>query len=162
MAAAMPRTRAPRTDYQERLHVPLRWWALATMFLASLLVAFLAATPEWVAFGAVGLLLAGLVALFRGYGSARLSVRDGVLRAGRANIPVDLLGAAVALDATATRRRAGIDADARAYLLLRPYVKTAVFVPVEDPDDPAPYWLLATRHPDQLVAALGAAQAPAR
>ena len=31
--------------YDERLGVPLRWWALATMFLASMLLAFLVATP---------------------------------------------------------------------------------------------------------------------
>lgn len=157
----MPSSPAP-ASYDERLRVPLRWWALATMFLASVLLAFLVATPGWVAFSGTAALGAALVALFVGYGSARVSVLDGVLRAGRAGIAVDQLGAAVALDAQATRRQAGVDADARAYLLLRPYLKRAVLVPVEDPADPAPYWLLATRHPDRLVDALGAAQAPTR
>ncbi|MGZ4537183.1 MAG: DUF3093 domain-containing protein [Nocardioidaceae bacterium] len=144
--------------YDERLGVPLRWWALATMFLASLLIAFLVATPAWVAIGGTGLLVTLVVLLFLGYGAARVSVAGGELRAGRARIPVQLLGAAVALDAVATRRRAGVDADARAYLLLRPYLKRAVFVPVEDPADPTPYWLVATRHPDRLVRAISAGQ----
>ncbi len=59
-----------------------------------------------------------------------------------------------ALDADATRRLAGVEADARAYLLLRPYLKRAVRVDVTDPADPAPYWLLSTRQPDELAAAL--------
>ena len=50
-----------------------------------------------------------------------------------------------------------MDADARAYLLLRPYLSRAVMVPVDDPADPTPYWLVSTRRPDELVAALDAA-----
>jgi Protein of unknown function (DUF3093) len=140
--------------YDERLGVPLRWWALATMFLASLLLAFLVSTPAWVALTGTSVLVAMVVLLFVGYGAARVSVVDGVFRAGRAQIPATFVGAPVALDAEATHRRAGVDADARAYLLLRPYLKRAVFVPIDDPADPTPYWLVSTRHPEQLVAAL--------
>jgi hypothetical protein len=49
---------------------------------------------------------------------------------------------------------AGVDADARAYLVLRPYVKRAVRVPLLDPDDPTPYWLVSCRHPDRVLSAL--------
>ncbi|HEY5420452.1 MAG TPA: DUF3093 family protein, partial [Marmoricola sp.] len=47
-------------------------------------------------------------------------------------------------------------------LATRPYLKAAVRVPVSDPDDPAPYWLVGTRHPDRLAAALvgGSADPP--
>ena len=64
-----------------------------------------------------------------------------------------------ALDAETTRLLAGRQADARAYLLLRPYLRRSVRVDVVDPADPTPYWLLATRHPDRLAAALSAARA---
>jgi hypothetical protein len=104
-----------------------------------------------------GTLTALAVVVLVSYGAARVSVHDQTFRAGRAQIPVGLLGAAVPLDAAGSRRLAGVDADARAYLLLRPYVKRSVQVPVEDPADPAPYWLVSTRHPDRLVAALAAA-----
>jgi hypothetical protein len=133
--------------YDERLGVPLRWWALATMFLASLLLAFLVATPVWVALTATAVLVVGLLLLFVGYGAARITVRDGVLTAGRARIAVDHVGSVEALDAEATRRLAGRDADARAYLLLRPYLRRAVRVSVDDPADPTPYWLVSTRRP---------------
>jgi hypothetical protein len=114
-----------------------------------------------VAFAVTGTLFVGAAALFVGYGAARISVADATFRAGRAQIPVHLLGAPVALDAQASRLLAGMDADARAYLLLRPYVKRSVQVPVTDPADPTPYWLVSTRHPDRLAQALvraGAAQ----
>jgi hypothetical protein len=147
------------TSYDERLGVPLRWWALATMFLATVLLAFLVATPVWVAVLSTAVLTGLTIVLFVGYGSARVSVHEGLLRAGRAQVPVSVLGEPVALDAAQTRRLAGVDADARAYLLLRPYLARSVRVPVEDPADPAPYWLLSTRHPARLVVALAAARA---
>ena len=71
-------------------------------------------------------------------------MRDGVLRAGRAHIAVEHLGAVTALDAEETRRTAGREADARAYLLLRPYLKRAVRVQI---DDPRPHAVLAEHPP---------------
>ena len=141
-------------EYDERLSVPLRWWVQGTMLVASLWLAVVVALPfaaAWTVSGAAMLLLAVLLIWF---GSARVSVHDGVFRAGRASIPVALLGQVTPLDAEATRRTAGVDADARAFLLLRPYLKRAVRVEVADPADPTPYWLVSTRRPDQLAAAL--------
>ena len=140
--------------YDERLGVPLRWWALATMFLASMLLAFLVATPTWVALTGTALLSAAVLGGFWSYGKARVTVRDGVLTAGRARISVEHVGAVEALDADATHRLAGRDADARAYLLLRPYLRRAVRIAIVDPADPTPYWLVSTRRPVRLAAAL--------
>lgn len=140
--------------YDERLGVPLRWWALATMFIASMLLAFLVATPLWVAVTGTAVLTLALLALFVGYGAARISVADGVLTAGRARISLDHVGDVQALDAEAAHRLAGRDADARAYLLLRPYLRRAVRIAIEDPADPTPYWLVSTRRPDRLAAVL--------
>jgi hypothetical protein len=47
-----------------------------------------------------------------------------------------------------------VDADARAYLLLRPYLKRGVRVDIVDPDDPTPYWLVSCRRPEDLVSAV--------
>jgi hypothetical protein len=140
--------------HDERLAVPLRWWALATMFLASILLAFLVSTPWWVALVSTGVLVAVVVATFLAYGAARVSVRDGVLTAGRAHIELGHVGHAEVLDAEGTRRVAGREADARAYLLLRPYLRRSVRVTITDPADPAPYWLVSTRRPDRLAGAL--------
>ncbi len=65
-----------------------------------------------------------------------MSVDAGWFRAGRARIEAVHLGAVAALDAEETRRVAGPEADARAYLLLRPYLKRAVRVEIARPGRP--------------------------
>jgi hypothetical protein len=143
-----------RPEYDERLGVPLRWWVQGTMLVASLWLAVVVAAPGIVAWIVTALALGLLGFLLLSYGSARISVADGILRAGRARIAATHLGAAEALDAEATRRVAGVDADARAFLLLRPYLKRAVKVEITDPADPAPYWLLSSRRPEELARVL--------
>jgi hypothetical protein len=145
---------AAPTQYDERLGVPLRWWVQGTMFVATLWLAMVVALPGAVAWAASGVAMALLAALLLMYGNARVSVADGWLRAGRARIEGVHLGAVSALDPEETRRVAGPEADARAYLLLRPYLKRAVRVQIADPADPAPYWLVSSRHPDELARAV--------
>jgi hypothetical protein len=143
-------------SYEERLRVPLRWWAITTMFHASGLLALLVAGLGVWAFAVMTVLVAITVAVLVSYGGARIEVTDGHLAAGRARIPLSLLAEPRTLDAEATRARIGPLSDARAYLLLRPYVPRSVVVDVTDPADPAPYWLLSTRHPESLAATLAA------
>jgi hypothetical protein len=83
-----------------------------------------------------------------------VAVAEGVFRAGRARIPVDLLGAPEVLDADAMRHARGPGLDARAYLCLRGWIPAGVRVPVLDPRDPAPYWLVSSRRPAELAEAL--------
>jgi hypothetical protein len=141
-------------DYAERLTVPLRWWAQGTMLVATLWLAVLAATPEVVAWSVTAVALAVMVALFVGYGRPRVAVEGPTLRAGRAHIALEHVGDVTALDAEGVRRLAGVDADVRAYLLLRPYLKRGVRVDIVDPTDPTPYWLVSCRRPEQVVTAV--------
>lgn len=92
---------------------------------------------------------AGLVAA-----SPRIEVRDGLLRAGKARVPVTLLGDAAAARGEDARQERGPRLDARAYLCIRGWVDPVVRVHLEDPADPTPYWLLSTRHPEALVRVL--------
>jgi hypothetical protein len=84
-----------------------------------------------------------------------VEVSDGVLRAGRARVPVALLGPAQDLDVAAMRHELGPGLDARAYVCLRAWARTGVRVALDDPADPTPYWLISTRRPQLLVQALG-------
>ncbi|MGK2875398.1 MAG: DUF3093 domain-containing protein [Nocardioides sp.] len=146
------------TEYDERLSVPLRWWVQGTMLVASIWLAFIVAVPPGLAWAVGGALFAVMAGVFWSYGSTRIRVHDGWLDAGHARIEVSWLGSVQALTAAQTKRLAGIDADARAYLQLRPYLARGVRVDVVDPSDPAPYWLLTTRHPEALAAAIQASQ----
>lgn len=147
--------------YSERLRVPLRWWAQGTMFIATFwlaMVVALDATAPVLPWIITGILLALLALFLRSYGDARLVVDDGWFRAGRARIEIVHLGAAEALDDEATRHVSGPGADARAFLVLRPYLKQSVKVEITDPADPAPYWLVSSRHPQALAGAINAAR----
>lgn len=142
--------------YRERLTVPAAWWLLSGLFALSLLLAFgFYLGPVWgVGVGVLSFLVAAAVFVAA---AVEIVVTDTALRVGRANVERRYLGEVTALDPAATRRRGGPDADARAYLVLRPYVSTAVEIALLDDDDPAPYWLVASRRPQALAAALGEA-----
>jgi hypothetical protein len=144
------------TVYDERLAVPLRWWVQGSMLVASLWLALIVAVPGLLAWAVTVLALALLIVLLRGYGASRIVVDYDSLRVGRARIEARHLVRADSLDPEQARRAAGVEADARAFLLLRPYLKRAVRVEIIDPADPAPYWLVSTRHPDELAGAVRA------
>jgi hypothetical protein len=146
---------ADGAGHRERLRVPLRWWVQGTMLVATFWLAFVVSTPPALAWAATGVLLLVMVAVFLGYGAPRVEVAEGWLVAGRARISGEFLAGAEPLDPEATRRVAGRDADARAYLLLRPYLKRSVRILVDDPADPTPYWLVSTRDPEHLASAIG-------
>ncbi|HWR85353.1 MAG TPA: DUF3093 domain-containing protein [Rhodoglobus sp.] len=140
--------------YRERLW-PAPWLFVATALVipASLLVF----TPIelWVGVVVGIVLYAGVIGLLLA-GSPRIEVTDDELLAGRARIPLRLLGTAEAARGEDAFAERGPRADARAWMLVRGWVDPVVRVPVEDPEDPAPYWLLSTRRPDELAAALNA------
>lgn len=137
--------------YVETLRVPLAWWLLGGLFGLAVGWAFYVATPlSWaVTAAAVGLATA-FVVLWR-YGSAVVIVDDLGLTAARAHLPWRHLGPVTPLDEGAARRAAGVEADARAFTVLRAYCRGAVKVTVVDDSDPAPYWLVSTRTPEKLA-----------
>ncbi|MEJ7691098.1 MAG: DUF3093 domain-containing protein [Nocardioidaceae bacterium] len=142
--------------YVETLRVPLAWWLLGGLFGLAVGWAFYVATPvSWaIAATAVGLATA-FVILWR-YGSAVVVVDDVGLTAGKAHLPWQHLGSVTPLDEGAARRAAGVEADARAFAVLRAYCRGAVKVGVVDDADPTPYWLVSTRRPDELARHLSA------
>ena len=150
----VPDTSPATAGYRERLHVPLRWWVQGTMLVATFWLAFVVSTPPPVAWSATAVLLLAMTGILWSYGSARVEVADGWLQAGRARISGEFLAEVEPLDPGETRRVTGPGADVRAYLLLRPYLKRSVRVTIRDDRDPTPYWLVSTRHPEHLAAAI--------
>lgn len=145
-------------DYRERLVVPLRWWVQATMLLATFWLAFVVAMPLWVSWLATAVLAALCFGTFLAWSLSRVEIVGGELHAGGARIPVALVDEPLPLGKEDTRRVHGVDADARAFLVMRPYLKRSVQVPVTDPADPTPYWLISSRRPRRLAAAISEAR----
>jgi hypothetical protein len=140
--------------YRERLSVPVRWWLIAAALVLTLWVITAVPAGNVAGFAVAGVSTVLLVTLFLRYGGAVVEVDAQTFRAGRASIERRYLGTAEALTGEAARNAFGRDCDPKAYLVLRSYVPGAVRVEVTDPQDPAPYWLIATRNPQLLAAAL--------
>jgi hypothetical protein len=141
-------------SYRERLSVPVMWWVLAVVCVALL------GSEVWAGLGGfIPVITYVVLALIVGavlvnWSTAVIEVTGGALRAGRATLPLDKAGEVVALDEEQAARLRGPRADPAAHLLLRPYLKRAVYIEVADPAGGVPYWLLATRRPDELAAAI--------
>lgn len=146
-----------RLRYAERLSPPWWLWLVVGFFVLSLAVAVL--PPLGPAAALASLLLAGgMSAWVLVRASARIEVDEAELRAGRAHVPLALLGPVTPLDPAAARHLRLAGADARAYHLLRGWVPTAVRVDLADPADPTPYWYVSSRHPHRLAGAIEAAR----
>ena len=141
-------------NYRERLSVPVSWWIVATALVITLFVITYVPVGSFAGVLVGGIAAVALVLFFVQYGGALVEVDSERLRAGRAAIERAYLGKVEALTGDDARHAFGRDCDPKAYLLLRSYVRGAVRVDITDPRDPAPYWVIATRHPDRLAAAL--------
>jgi hypothetical protein len=152
-----------RTDsetlWRERLTVP--WW----LWLVALGVATLLGTevylgapdrPLWLPYVVLlPLTAAGLWAL----GRIHVAVRAGELHVDDAHLPVHFICEVTSLDATARRLVLGPHAEPHAFVVQRPWVRGAVQIHLDDPADPTPYWVISSRHPEGLAAAIQAARA---
>ena len=142
--------------HRERLWPGIGLWATTVFFALGVGVAVLPADPLAALGGAIAVLVTGVALSL--VTSPLVAVEEGELCAGRAHVPVELLGSVEALDARATRAALGPELDARAHVLLRGWIPTAVRVTLEYPRDPTPYWLVSSRRAGSLAAAIEAAR----
>ncbi len=151
------RARMEGMRFSERLTPSAGTFAASGLLIPAVLLIFLPISVP-VAIGCALLFFAAAVAALLVL-SPVVQVADGRLRAGRARLPISAIGAVDVFrgaDATAER---GPRLDARAYLCIRGWVDPVVRVTLDDPNDPCPYWIVSTRRPDDLVAAIGAERA---
>lgn len=143
--------------YRERLWpAPWLYFATALVIPASLLVflpinLIVGVVIAIVLYTAcVGLLLVA---------AARIVVEAGVLVAGRARVPVDTIGAVTVHRGEDARAERGVRLDARAWLLIRGWIDPVARIEIVDDADPTPYWLVSTRNPERLAAAIDSERA---
>jgi Protein of unknown function (DUF3093) len=141
-------------SYREHLRVPVSWWLLAIPSIVIL------GAEIWAGFGGFipPLIYAVFTAVVAGFllswGATSIEVADGVLRAGNATLPLSQTGDVVPLDEKQAAQLRGPRGDPAAHLMLRPYLKRAVYIALADPTGGVPYWLVATRHPAELATAI--------
>ncbi|MET0591026.1 MAG: DUF3093 domain-containing protein [Naasia sp.] len=140
--------------FSERL-TPSPWTFAACGLLipAGLLVFLPVSVP--VAIGAAVLFFAGAVAALVLL-SPVIEVGAGELRAGRARVPIAVIGGTAGFRGEEATAERGVRLDARAFLCIRGWVDPVVRIELADPADPTPYWIVSTRRPDELIAAIEA------
>lgn len=145
--------------HTERLRVPVWWWvALAAVTALAFALAVVVGAAWWMWLLAV--LVPALFAwLFVTVGRERIEVESdgqggGTLYAGRARLPFDAISRSAVVPATAKQAAMGRQLDPEAFVVHRGYIPTMVIVVLDDPVDPTPYWLISTRDPEGLAAAL--------
>ena len=144
--------------YRERVW-PSSWLFLSTALVipASLLVFAPISLPVGV--GTAIILYSFCVALLF-ITSPLVEVANDTLRAGPAAISLSQLGEAIGYTGSEAVYQRGVNLDARAWLLLRGSLDGVVVVPIIDPNDRAPNWVISTRRPRALAEAINLAQNP--
>jgi hypothetical protein len=140
--------------YHEQLRVPISWWLLGLLCVALFGSLVWAGFSILIGIGCYLVLGIGCAAALLTWGAVSVDVADGELRAGSATLRLTRIGDVAALDAAQARALRGPRADPSAFLLIRPYLKLAVYVGVTGDEQGPPYWLIGTRRPAELAAAI--------
>ncbi len=136
--------------------MPLWWW-LAAAVLTGVVGYEIQLSAHRAAWSWVGYVAVGLLCVWMLWSLGRNTVRvtaDQELHAGRARLPRAVISRGATIPATAKSAALGRQLDPAAFLVHRAWVKTMVLLVLDDPDDPTPYWLVSTRDPAGVLAAL--------
>jgi hypothetical protein len=168
------------TVYSERLTTPVWWWPVCYVVLGPIayeLHMAVRSMPVWVAY-LVLIWVPAWVLLWLGRHKVEVTVAsdesdtvasdaqrpdpaDVELRVGRAHLPTNFVATTAIVPPSAKSAALGRQLDPAAFVSHRPWIGPMVLLVLDDPDDPTPYWLISTRRPERLLAALGRADAAA-
>ncbi|MCB0933141.1 MAG: DUF3093 domain-containing protein [Mycobacterium sp.] len=144
--------------YRERLWVPWWWWAvgvgLAALFATEINMG-VQGLPIWLSYAVLGAAAAGVL-LWLSRTEVRVVDTDGdvELWAGQAHLPATVVSQSAPVPRTAKSAALGRQLDPAAFIVHRAWIGPMALVVLNDPDDPTPYWLVSSRHPERLLSAL--------
>ena len=139
--------------YVERLSIKARWWGVViavALFGSSELFAGFDGRVIAVVIAAV---LVPTIVLLTLAGRTVLRVDPDGIHVGTATMSFDDMDSVEGLNPAETRLMLGPNADPSARLFVRGYIRESVLVRPRDPQ-PTPYWLVSTRRPDAVIAAV--------
>jgi hypothetical protein len=144
--------------YSERLRVPVWYWVAAIGVAVILSAEVHMGSPGVMAWLPYVVLVPFAVWVVSYLGRMRVMVvdRDGerLLLAGKATLPLSVIDRVAEVPGTAKSAALGRQLDPAAFVQHRSWVKPMVLVVLDDPSDPTPYWVVSTRDPSAVAAAL--------
>ncbi|MEQ6898431.1 DUF3093 domain-containing protein [Microbacterium sp. KR10-403] len=142
--------------YRERLTPSL--WAFVSAAVVAPMAAMVFVPFDTTIALAAGIVVAVLVVVLMIAAAPRVEVRGGELVAGRAHIPVGFLDDVEPFVGNEARDLRGPGLQRDAWHLIRGGIDGIVQARVTDPADPTPVWVISSRTPDRLTAAVRRAQ----
>lgn len=159
-ATAAPVADAEQITFSERMWVPLWMWPVALAVAVLLAAEVHMGAPGLRAWLPYVILVPFAIWAMVWLSRMRVEVlapagpRAGELRVGKAHLPLDVISKVAVVPGTAKSAALGRQLDPMAFVQHRTWVKQMVLIVLDDPDDPTPYWLVSTRRPELLAAAL--------
>ncbi|HOW93696.1 DUF3093 domain-containing protein [Mycolicibacterium fallax] len=148
----------PTVRYRERQWVPLWWWLPGMALAAAMAITVNRAlhnAPDWVGF-AILVPAAVVTLLWLGRHVVSVVSTDGVIElwVDDAHLPNTVIERSAVVPTSAKTAALGRQLDPAAFVHHRGWIGPMTLLVLDDPDDPTPYWLISTRHPDRMLAAL--------
>lgn len=139
--------------YRERVHPGTSFFVALLLLVPAVVVVMIPvnAVLGWI----IAPLLYALFAVTAWRSGPVVEIAHKTMRAGKASAPVAIVGGLTSFRGDDARAERGVRLDARAYLCVRGALPV-VRVEIRDPADPTPYWLISTRHPEELTGAIAA------
>ncbi len=161
-----PATSATAETFRERLRTPY-WWYVAAIGIACLLAGeFSVLLRGWLVYVPFVVVIALCMLVVLRLSSGSVSLTGNTLTAGDRSIDVARVSAAIRLSPTELRRLVGRHGDPAAYTFIRSWIGPGAQLVLEpavtDETDTVPYWVVTSRHPDRLLAALAERGVPVR
>lgn len=142
------------TAFEERLTVP--WWAWPvslglTVALAAEIGLGVPGMLTWLPF----LTLVPMAAVTLAWlGRIRVRVAKGNLHVDDAVLPMKFIEAVEPLSGLPLRDALSAQLHPIAFVIQRPWIRSAVKITLNDPDDPTPYWIVSSRRAEALAETL--------
>ncbi|MDR7303163.1 DUF3093 domain-containing protein [Haloactinomyces albus] len=142
------------STFRERLYAS--WWIWPLPIAAAVLLAAEVhlGYPGFRAWLPYAVLIPAAVAVLLWLSRTRIEVTGGELVAGDARLPLRFIADAEVINPSEKQRALGPELDPAAFIVHRPWARSAVRIWLDDDNDPTPYWIVSTRRPKELTEVL--------
>lgn len=135
-------------NYQERVFPGVSFFLAGLVLPVSFyLIMFGLYEPAAIAALVFGFLCIGLIAW---RSSHRIAISSNILQVGNAQLAREFVSSVEVINPVDLFRERGTNLDPKAYTKFQVGVKGMIKISLNDPADPTPYWLVATRNPELI------------